>query len=812
MKNWMCRKSLPQDFVKTGQDSRKELKGKVWSFRRAKEAIMRSTRISIPRKEFWRASSRTMLALILLSSFFFVCFSLLASTTAEALPITITDDAGPDDEPGQKDLNQLTVDFEPSNGYDLDVTWNWDTIMVSGANTGDACSLYDTDNDGNANFSLCVVWDNGSSYSTTRLYSCGDNAADRCGNPRELLAEDKNFDSDIADQGEYYFGVPYASECSLAKVNDTFGSTGRGSPQADTEFDTQALCGIELDDFGTPDAFLINVCSYPSQVPGSDPSDCVVTPNSGFLTIVKVADPNNPDYTFTFNLGADQAANDGRTSFSIKGSGSVNLIAFAAGTGYDLSEVVPDGWLLDSASCTLSNEASTGAFESNTNTVSNFEIQVGRETICTFIDIKPPTLKLLKTVVNDDGGTMEADDFQAYIGSEQVPWGIAKPVSAGSFTASEDKNGSYTASEWGGDCAADGTVQLENGEEKECSITNDDKAAHLKLVKVVINDNGGTAKATDWTLSASGPTPISGAGGVENDVDAGTYTLSESGGPVGYTAGSWICEGGQQLDNQITLALGQSATCTLTNNDQQAYITVVKNVINDNGGSALPGDFNLTLGGNAVISGVAVPVNPGTHTAGETPLPGYTFQGFSGECDSNGAVTVALGESKTCTLTNDDTPGGEPRTIGFWKNWNTCTGGNQDQSAASVGGPDAGRYLLDDLLENPGYTIGKLELGDGDCLIAVKILDKRKSTGEKMASDAAYNLAAQLLAAKLNLSAGAETCQEAVDAVNAGQALLETINFNGTRNYLRPRDARYPAANQLAATLDRYNNGNLCTP
>ena len=54
------------------------------------------------------------------------------------------------------------------------------------------------------------------------------------------------------------------------------------------------------------------------------------------------------------------------------------------------------------------------------------------------------------------------------------------------------------------------------------------------------------------------------------------------------------------------------------------------------------------------LSGVAVPVNPGTYTAGETLLPGYTFDGFRGDCDSNGDVTVALGESKTCTLTNND--------------------------------------------------------------------------------------------------------------------------------------------------------------
>jgi hypothetical protein len=91
-----------------------------------------------------------------------------------------------------------------------------------------------------------------------------------------------------------------------------------------------------------------------------------------------------------------------------------------------------------------------------------------------------------------------------------------------------------------------------------------------------------------------------------------------------------------------------------TNNDQQATITVVKEVINNNGGSAGPNDFGLTLDGTGTTSGTPVDVDPGDHTAAEAGLAGYTFTGFSGDCDSNGDITIALGESKTCTLTNND--------------------------------------------------------------------------------------------------------------------------------------------------------------
>ncbi len=92
--------------------------------------------------------------------------------------------------------------------------------------------------------------------------------------------------------------------------------------------------------------------------------------------------------------------------------------------------------------------------------------------------------------------------------------------------------------------------------------------ASLTLVKHVVNDNGRAAVAADFTLSAAGPTPISGAGGVSSGPGflPGTYTLSETG-PTGYTASAWTCTGGTQAGSQITLADGDSAVCQITNDD-----------------------------------------------------------------------------------------------------------------------------------------------------------------------------------------------------------------------------------------------------
>ncbi len=90
----------------------------------------------------------------------------------------------------------------------------------------------------------------------------------------------------------------------------------------------------------------------------------------------------------------------------------------------------------------------------------------------------------------------------------------------------------------------------------------------LTLIKHVVNDNGGTSVASDFALTASGPTPISGAGGVSSGsgFTAGTYTLSETG-PAGYRASAWICTGGTQSGNQITVTAAQTAVCEITNDD-----------------------------------------------------------------------------------------------------------------------------------------------------------------------------------------------------------------------------------------------------
>jgi hypothetical protein len=165
---------------------------------------------------------------------------------------------------------------------------------------------------------------------------------------------------------------------------------------------------------------------------------------------------------------------------------------------------------------------------------------------------------------------------------------------------------------------------------------------------------------------------------------------------------------------------------------------------------------------------------------------------------------ASAGQTRAFVVDNSH-PGGDPRTIGYWKNWNKCTSGNQAATAAKNGGAAAGVFIIEDLLPQ---TIGNLNVST--CAQAVKVLSKQNQIGKNLASDAAYELAAQLLAAKFNLAAGAKTCTAVQNAVVSGQNLLVSIGFNGSGSYLTKSNASRTNALNLAATLDKYNNGNLC--
>ena len=128
------------------------------------------------------------------------------------------------------------------------------------------------------------------------------------------------------------------------------------------------------------------------------------------------------------------------------------------------------------------------------------------------------------------------------------------------------------------------------------------QTAHLTLAKTVDNTGGGTALAGAWTLSATGPTPISGHSGdpavTAAVVGPGTYSLAESGGPAGYSAGAWSCTGGTLSGSSLVLAAGDSASCSITNTfipPLQADLSVTKTDAPDPVTVGAPLTYTLTV-------------------------------------------------------------------------------------------------------------------------------------------------------------------------------------------------------------------------
>ena len=96
----------------------------------------------------------------------------------------------------------------------------------------------------------------------------------------------------------------------------------------------------------------------------------------------------------------------------------------------------------------------------------------------------------------------------------------------------------------------------------------------------------------------------------------------------------------------IGLVEGQDVTCTFINTLQTGTLTVIKHVINNDGGSASASNWSIHVqqsGSEVTGSPQAGAESPGTsytlpggsYTVSETGTPTtYAFQGFSGDCDA----------------------------------------------------------------------------------------------------------------------------------------------------------------------------------
>ncbi|MFK4834629.1 hypothetical protein ACI3KY_02750 [Microbacterium sp. ZW T2_14] len=404
-------------------------------------------------------------------------------------------------------------------------------------------------------------------------------------------------------------------------------------------------------------------------------------------------------------------------------------------------------------------------------------VPLGFNVACTLVN-QTASLTLLKHVVNDNGGSATASEWKltgtpatlaglsatTVTGSEtQVPASTFQVRPRHTYTLTESSVPGYqfqklqqlVGGSWvdvlanadpAGFPRKDGNgnwlIQVAGLDTPVYRFVNDDVAPKLTLLKEVVNNNGGVAVKTDWTLSATTPggPSISGVTGTPavsgQNVEAGVvYTLGESA-IAGYDLSTLSCTGYAGTTKgspTLTLKPGDDVTCTFTNDDLPGKLTLVKVVDASNGGTAVAADWNQKLtvkrGADATLTfnhNETKDVPAGVYTLAEVnQITGYEWTNLvcsTGQTSlANKTVTVANGANVTCTFTNraikptltlvkvvDNKNGAGSATPDLW----TLTAAADGQTSVTGQGTASGavmpgaEYTLTESENVSGYTAG----------------------------------------------------------------------------------------------------------
>jgi uncharacterized repeat protein (TIGR01451 family) len=264
---------------------------------------------------------------------------------------------------------------------------------------------------------------------------------------------------------------------------------------------------------------------------------------------------------------------DAGDRFQVRLDGQDSGDPLDCGDSVDVSVTLAQSYTITEAAAgttDLANYGTPGYSAGCTGTLSHF----GDTAACTITNTLKAAPKISVTKACPEGKANAGDRFQvkrdgSNVGEPldcgdsvnvTVTAGEAYAITEGAAGTTDLANYTTTLSE---DCS--GTL-AHFGDTADCTITNTLKAApKLTVIKHVVNDNGGTKHAADFTLTVSGssPSPASFAGseaGTVVTLKPGPYAVNEAA-PAGYTTTkSESCSGS-------LIHYGDTATCTVTNND-----------------------------------------------------------------------------------------------------------------------------------------------------------------------------------------------------------------------------------------------------
>jgi len=461
-----------------------------------------------------------------------------------------------------------------------------------------------------------------------------------------------------------------------------------------------------------------------------------------------------------------------------------------------------------------------------------------------------------------DGGTTGAQSVS--IGSHTVG------ETGGTNTTLSNYTSSISCSNGASGSGTSLSVTLAAGDSVTCTITNTAPGG-LVIKKISEGANGtfsyvgsGGVTPTSFSITTTGESSTS--NGTGSYPTSGSITLAEG---TGYSVtentpnsnhkgfapvGTPSCDQGSASNTNITVVAGKTTTCTFTN--ATAFVVVKKTVSGGAIPTGLSFPFSLYYGASASSAGTLLegPLNatstnstlnfttqliPGTtyqmcEDLGAFPawqMPTFdTFALFQPSGANNvwcGNFTPAAGQTSITTINvnNAPPPGGVAFTIGYWKNWSSCSGGKQ-------------KHTLDLTLFNAqghtelwtsstlGIAVGDLALytsptadPDSFCKYAVDVLNKSSSNGSSFASNPAYNMAAQLLGAELNLANGSGSSTSVICLVKSANDLLTPTPLNTSNSgidfssyfYANKAPTKLTSTqindmNYLQTQLNNYNN------
>ena len=357
--------------------------------------------------------------------------------------------------------------------------------------------------------------------------------------------------------------------------------------------------------------------------------ECVFTNTKGAaLTVVKQTDPSSDPQDFVFDLTGAATPASVTLDTDANSDGTPSQATYAIGAGqlgeYTVTEPPTNGWLLTELVCEGDDD-----FE-RSNTTAVLDIEAGESVVCTFVNTKDGSLKVVK--VTDPAS--DPQDFDFDLTGDGVPTDLdldTDPASAGTpseqtFPLDATELGGHTVTEsvtagWtltdlectggGDDSSTDeatrkATLDIDAGENVVCTFTNT-KHASLKVVKVT--DPASDPQDFDFNLAGSGV-----GTDLDLDTDGADNTLqSEQTFPLnaaqldtktvtesltdGWSLTDLECTGGgdntSTTGHTVTVGVdaGENVVCIFTNT-KDATVTVVKDAIPDDAQ-----DFSFTTSG-----------------------------------------------------------------------------------------------------------------------------------------------------------------------------------------------------------------------